>query len=445
MAAKINYKLLRWMLPLGLVCGVGGCRQTVRPVPTRHYAFVPAVPATPAARAAAADIALASRIAAADNRFGLRLFEALCKTKGDKNVCVSPLSVALALQMACNGASGATQAAMSKTLELDGMTLDDVNKSNTALLNALPASEQIQPNTKTRTAAPQEYAPPPPPSLDIANSLWLRDARAIHPDFMQQTQKHYKAQVSDLQNAPDSINAWVKLRTHGKIGQIIGADDVQNAIAVLVNAVYFKAAWEKSFDTLPGDRLFHLANGAIRTSKMMSLKADYGYYVDDTLQIVSLPYHESKLDMVLVLPNAQTNLNEFVSRITPDEWQKWTGQMSWGEGTVEMPRFRVEYGVDCTGALAVLGMGEAFGPRADFGAMSRSPLFISKVMHKTYMDVDEKGTEAAAAATMEMLAMSETFSVKKPFKITLDRPFLYAIRDRQTGALLFIGTLADPG
>ncbi len=386
----------------------------------------------------------AARIADADNRFGLRLFEAFHKAdiakNADSNVCISPLSIALALQMTYNGANGTTKAAMTHALELNGMTLDDVNRANEALLNALPSSGQMRPQPNGTATTPDT------PRLEVANSLWLRDARDIRPDFIQRTQTFYNAQVSGLAGAPDTINAWVNTHTRGKIKKIVSPADVRDAFAVLVNAVYFKAAWAVPFyKDATTDKPFHLASGATHPSKMMAKTQYFDYYADEGLQMVSLPYRECDLDMVILLPGAQTKLSAFLPQLTLSKWQQWTAKMKGKRGTVELPRFRVEYGVDCSDALTALGMGEAFKPTADFAAMSRvKPLYISKVIHKTYVNVDEEGTEAAAATAVVMAAGSAA-PVDKPFQMTMDRPFLYAIRDRQTGALLFVGTLANPG
>lgn len=385
----------------------------------------------------------AARIADADNRFGLRLFEAFHKAETaknvDSNVCISPLSIALALQMTYNGASGTTKAAMTHALELNGMTLDDVNRANEALLKSLPSSGQMRPQPNGTASTPDT------PHLEVANSLWLRDAHTVRPDFIQRTQTFYNAQVSGLAGAPDTINAWVNTHTRGKIKKIASPADVRDAFAVLVNAVYFKAAWAVPFyKDATSDKPFHLASGTTHISKMMAKTQYFDYYTGDGLQMVSLPYRDCNLDMVIVLPNAPMKLSAFLPQLTPSKWQQWTAKMKGKRGTVELPRFRVEYGVDCGDALTALGMGEAFKPSADFGGMSRvKPLYISKVIHKTYVNVDEQGTEAAAATAVFMTGSA--MPVDKPFKMTMDRPFLYAIRDRQTGALLFVGALANPG
>ena len=212
----------------------------------------------------------AAKIAAADNGFGLRLFQTIRAKEAGKNVCVSPTSVALALQMVYNGASGTTKTAMAKTLELNGMRLEDVNRANLAFLNSLAAPP-------AHGGAAGERA-----QLNIANSLWLRDERSVLPDFRQRAQKFYKAEVGSLQGAPQNINAWVSRHTQAKIPTIVSAQDVQNTSVALVNAVYFKGVWETPFrPERTAQRPFHLAEGGEKPCRMMTESGDFSYYQSD--------------------------------------------------------------------------------------------------------------------------------------------------------------------
>ena len=385
-----------------------------------------------------ADALAASKVAAANNRFGFRLFEEVSAKDAHGNLCVSPTSLALALGMTYNGASGTTKTAMAHALALNGMSLEQLNLGSRALMRSLATPPAVSAPTDARAgkAAPQ---------LAIANSLWLRSEEALRRDFVQRTQQYYNAQVGSLAHAPQNINGWVGQHTQGKITQIVTRENVESASAVLVNAVYFKGQWENAFDkSQTTDKPFHRADGNIATCKLMTRSGDYAYYKADAFQMVSLPYQSSQLDMVIVLPNADTKLSAFLPQLTPEHWQQWTEKLSRHPGMVELPRFRAEYNVELSEALSTLGMGEAFGPRADFSAMSHTPQYISKVIHKTFVNVDEAGTEAAAATAVIMRPRGIFRPVVAPFQMTIDRPFLYAIRDRETGALLFVGTLAHP-
>ncbi len=265
------------------------------------------------------------------------------------------------------------------------------------------------------------------------------------PDFLQRAQQFYNAQIDGLQGAPQSINAWVDQHTNHKITQIVTAREVAGMEAALINAVYFKGLWQTPFDAkLTTEKPFHPAHGNPQTCKMMRTNGKFGYYQTPNFQMVSLPYAGNRLDMLLLLPSPGASLNRIVSEATPENWQKWTTSLFVQPGTVELPRFRAEYGTELNEPLTTLGMGAAFDATANFSGMSRHPLFISKVIHKTFVEVNEQGTEAAAA-TAVIMSRSLAMPVHPPFHLVFDRPFLYAIRDRQTGALLFVGVMAKAG
>jgi serine protease inhibitor len=381
------------------------------------------------------DMLAASDMATANNKFGFRLFYTISRKDADVNVCVSPTSVALALAITYNGAGGNTKIAMADALALKGMRLEELNHGSQALLRSLSAPFLTPHDSKAGNAAAQ---------LDIANSLWLKREDSLLPDFVQRAQRYYNAQIGDLKGAPQNINVWVAQHTQGKITYIVSAQDVSRGAAVLVNAVYFKGKWNNAFDkALTTDKPFHWADGDATTCKMMAQNGIYNYYTGDTFQMVSLPYQGSRLEMVILLPDAHTRLSALLPRLTPELWQQWIAKMTMQGGRVELPRFRAEYDVELSEALAYLGMGDAFQPHADFSAMSREPLFISKAMHKTFVNVDEQGTEAAAATAVIMKPRSVRHTVP-PFQMIMDKPFLYAIRDQKTGALLFLGMMAHP-
>lgn len=388
------------------------------------------------------------KIANANNRFGFRLFDEILKKDAETNICISPVSIAFALQMTYNGAKGTTQEGMAKALGLQGMSLEDVNQSGHALLSSLTTPKQqagAKPTAPVSANPAASNSAAVPPQLDIANSLWLRRREDILPDFLQRAQQFYSAQVDGLQDAPQSINAWVDRHTNHKITQIVTGQDVASIEAALINAVYFKGMWQVPFEAkATAEKPFHSANGRSQPCKMMRVNGRFGYSQASNFQMVSLPYTGNRLDMLLLLPSPGTSLNKIVSEATPDNWQKWTTGLFAQPGTVELPRFRAEYGTELNEPLTTLGMGAAFDATANFGGMSRHPLFISKVIHKTFVDVNEQGTEAAAA-TMVAATRGLMAHPPPPFHVIFDRPFLYAIHDRQTGALLFLGVMAKVG
>lgn len=368
------------------------------------------------------------RLVAANLRFGFKLFSQLLRREQDGNLFISPSSVSLALAMTYNGASGETKQAMARTLEINGMSLPELNRANADLRTLLE-----NPDSNVR--------------LEIANSLWARRGISFNPDFLQRNQTFYGARVTDLDfqdpQAPATINTWVKQNTEGKISQIIErlqSDDV----LFLINAIYFKGAWTHQFDQRSTiEKPFTLANGQRKQHPMMVNRSQYRYYETDQFQAVSLPYGNNRVSMYVFLPKPGSNLAEFYKTLTPENWQRWIAQFRSQPGLVQIPRFKLEYGVELKDALSALGMEVAFDPnRASFKELSAVPTQIDQVKHKTFVEVNEAGTEAAAATSVGVVATSAP--IGEPFTMTVDRPFFCAIRDNQTGTMLFMGSITDP-
>jgi serpin B len=241
--------------------------------------------------------------------------------------------------------------------------------------------------------------------------------------------------------APDAaatINRWVTTATNQRIRELVTPADLQQALLVLTNAVHFKGLWAAPFDEAnTEERDFTLLDGRRRRHPMMVQSGRYAYYEDEHLQAVSLPYGRGRVDMVVLLPRPALPITAFLAALTTERWQAWTSQLHPMEGKIVLPRFKVTYGTDLLPALTALGGASFAGP--DFLGMGAGPLVIGQVIHKTFLEVDEEGTEAAAATAVVMRK-----SLAQPFCMVVDRPFLCAIRDRETGALLFIGLVLDP-
>jgi len=368
------------------------------------------------------------RLITANTNFGFKLFAELLKQEGNENVFVSPSSVAIALAMTYNGASGATQQQMAKTLELQGMSLNDLNRANA--------------NLKVLLENPDSGV-----QLAIANSLWARQGTPFKPAFIQRNRDFYGAQVTDLDFAslstPITINNWVKENTRGKISQIVDGlkpDDVM----FLINAIYFKGNWTKAFDKSETvNRPFYLANGRQKSHPMMAQTGSYKYYENTTFQAVSLPYGNQRVSMYIVLPKRPYTLAKFSKELTAEDWQLWMKQFRTQPGSIQVPRFKLEYEVELKKALSALGMPIAFDARrATFDELSTMPTKIDQVKHKTFVEVNEEGTEAAAATSVGIVTTS--MPMNEPFKLVVDRPFFCAIRDNQTGTVLFMGAIVDP-
>ncbi|MFQ4139730.1 serpin family protein [Nodosilinea sp. PGN35] len=362
--------------------------------------------------------------------FGFTLFDQLRQATPDENVLVSPTSVALALAMAYNGAGGETQAAIAHTLRLHGLDLNQLNAGSRALTQYLT---QLDPEV----------------ALEIANSLWVNDQLPVRADYIERVQAAYTAEVAALDfgqpAAADRINAWVNERTRDRIPTIV--DELPaDQLLVLVNAIYFKGAWSTAFDPArTADRPFTLASGETIQHPLMAQRDDYLYLETAQFQAVSLPYGSGSLSFEVILPTPGTELDDLAAQLNFETWESWMGQLRSRPGEIQLPKVQFEYEADLIPALAALGMGVAFDAgRADFSGLSELDAFINQVRHKTFLEVNEEGTEAAASTAIGIMPTSIALPPDPPFEMVVNRPFLAAIRDRSTGTLLFVGAIVDP-
>ncbi len=364
--------------------------------------------------------------AAAQNRFAFKLFAEI--NRGQNNTFISPLSVAIALGMVYNGASGPTQQAMANALELQSFDLATVNQSNQQILaNLLAADPQVQ--------------------LDIANSLWVRRGTNFQANFLASNQQFYRAAIteSDFDNPAtvELINSWVSQNTKGKITQIIDSISPEE-ILFLINAIYFKGNWARQFNpTQTTNQPFYLANGSQKNHPLMQQSSEFRYLETDQFQAISLPYGRGRFSMYVFLPKPSSNLASFSQQLNSENWQQWRRQFNVRPGTISLPKFKLEYEADLIKSLGNLGMGVAFTRRADFAAMTDQPVAISQVKHKTVLEVNEEGTEAAAVTSIGVRTTSLEPS-RPPFEMKVDRPFFMVIQEEGTGSILFMGNIYNP-
>jgi serpin B len=373
-----------------------------------------------------------TRLTAANVKFSLKLYEQLLKQRPNTNTFISPASVMLALAMTYNGADGTTREGMARALELEGMSLEDVNRSFADLKSALASTD-------------------PKIQLKIGNSLWVRNSFALNPAFAERNKQHYAAQIASLDfsdpAAPRIINSWVNKNTEGKIDKIIDKINSED-ILFLINAIYFKGQWQSEFkkeNTKPD--VFRLAGGEEKQVSMMSRSGNFSYYKGKGFQSVALPYGKGGVRMFVFLPDEMRSLKEFEQDLTPENWEGWMKSFRSLPGDLMLPRFKVDWESKLNDALIALGMEEAFNPqRADFSQMtnqnSGNGLYISSVVHKALCEVNEEGTVAAAVTSV---TMGLTSAPPPPFSMKVDRPFFFAIRDDQTGVILFMGSVKNPG
>jgi serine protease inhibitor len=380
----------------------------------------------------AAEEAPTAAVAVADNDFGFRLLRTLNANGAATNLIVSPISVSQALTMTYNGARGSTKTAMARTLGIGAMNDAQLNASNRQLLEAL---RKADPNAR----------------LEIANALWLREGLAVHPEFVALNKNYYGADVrsvdfaGDPQRATEIINAWVSRNTQGKIPSIVGGLEPDTAL-VLTDAVYFKGGWSDVFDPHASKPYpFFGPDGKSATTPMMEQDGFYSYLETNDFQGIRLPYGNGQFAMYVFLPRAKNGLAKLLKSLDQPHWTKWTKKFAASSyGTIVLPKFELRYGEKLNAVLEAMGMGVAFNKEGDFSGITRSPIYISDVEHKIYVKVDEQGTEAAASTAVIMQLSSAIVGSGKPFSMVVDHPFVFAIAERGTGAILFVGTVVDP-
>jgi serpin B len=369
------------------------------------------------------------KLVTANTKLTFKLFSEILKKQHSENIFISPASLAIALNIVYNGAGGETQEAIAKTLELQGTNLQEINQANADLKASL-------------------NNPDPKVQLSIANSLWTKESIPFKPEFLQIIQNFYQAEVKNLNfsnpTAPSMINNWVNQSTNGKIDKIVDVIE-PNTTFILLNAIYFKGNWTEQFPKEATQlRPFTLLDGTQKQHPMMRHQdsASFPYYENELFQAVSLPYGEGRMSMYIFLPNQGVSLKTFYEKLNAENWQQWMNQFnnfdnSGGGVLISLPRFKLEYAIDLKDALKALGMEIAFTKEANFSGMTSSSVSIDKIKHKTFVEVNEEGTEAAA--------VTEVGGVRSgPIEMNVNRPFFFAIRDNQTGSILFVGSIVEP-
>lgn len=368
-----------------------------------------------------------SKIVSANNKFGTKIFTEILKTDKDKNIFISPSSILFALAMTYNGSKGDTKAEMEKALEFTGMTTEEINKGANALIRTLV-------NTDSSV------------KLDIANSLWGKKTIKFSPEFMKTNEDFYKATTSSLEFNSDAvkmINSWVSNSTQGKIAKIIDGEIDPNTLLFLINAIYFKGDWTNKFDkTLTKEEDFNLVGGSKKKVQMMSLYEKLAYYKGANFQALSLPYGNENVSMYVFLPD--NDLEDFYKQLYENNLTEWFKSFSKKNGTIKLPKFKLEYEKTLNESLALLGMPKAFTETADFSGMftDNTKAAITNVKHKTFVEVNEEGTEAAAVTGVTVGATS--VMIDEPYNMTFDKPFFYLIRDNNSGTILFMGEVVEP-
>ncbi|MDQ7816628.1 MAG: serpin family protein [Melioribacteraceae bacterium] len=365
-------------------------------------------------------------VSSADN-FSLKIFKKIAEAEQEKNVFISPLSISMALGMTLNGAEGETYDAMRRTLSLADITQQETNESYQSLIELL-------------TKIDREVI------MQIANSIWYRNTIQVKQNFIETNQKYFNATINPMNFGDPAtiniINNWVKESTNGKIDKIVEKIDAQT-IMFLINAIYFKGTWKYQFDkNKTRDDLFTKQSGEKVPCKMMNLENDFYLSSNDTFTVIDLPYGKGNFSMTILLPDKDKSLNDVLNSLTDATWSGLISNLVKMKKELYMPRFKLEYKLNLNNTLKALGMSVAFDPYgANFKKLydGSENAYISNVEHKTFVDVNEEGTEAAAVTSVEIGLTSIMDTV-----IRLDRPFIFVIREKNSNCILFIGKLEDP-
>ncbi|HVZ37654.1 MAG TPA: serpin family protein [Candidatus Kapabacteria bacterium] len=372
-------------------------------------------------------------LVAADNGFGMMLLTRLHEAQPAENVVISPVSISMALGMTLNGARSETYDSMRATLGFAGLTQEEINTSYGSLM-------QLVTHLDSKV------------EVTVANSVWY-DTRqlAVDTTFSRTLATYFNADTRGLDfsspTAVPAINGWVSANTKGKIPEIVTPPIDPSMVMFLIDALYFKGGWRAKFDpALTHDGTFTLADGSTVPCRMMSRSGGYRrrYGALNGITVVDLPYGNGRYSMTIVLPPSTQQLSGVIASLTPAVWSSWVDSLRdvGHEDEIELPKFTLRYDRKLNDALTSLGMGIAFSDRADLSGIRAghepNNLTISEVRHKVYIDVDEEGTEAAAATSVGI----STTSVPAPIRV--NRPFILAIREQTTGAILFLGTVMNP-
>lgn len=359
-----------------------------------------------------------------NNEFGLELLNRIISSEEQPNLMISPASMSMVLCMAYNGAESTTRDAFEMVMEYGDLTRDEINEIMRELIEVL----EIQ--TKRN-------------HVELANSAWYPGYLQVNQEFIGRIEHHYDAQVQELDfsspGAVGTINDWCSDHTDGQIDHIIDLID-EDVVMVLLNALYFNCFWEYEFDPedtrevpfyTEDDQLF----GEV---EMMSVESDFRSLYADEFQAVELPYRDHHFSMYIFLPHENTTVAQLVEQLDGEIWNDWLSEFTENEEMeVTMPKFKFEYERSVKEDLVEMGLGPAFSGEADFSGIGAGDIFLSDVIQKTCIDVNEKGTSAMSISWIS-LGMGAT----PPMLV--DRPFLFMIVENSSKSILFAGRVSEP-
>ncbi len=369
-----------------------------------------------------------AEIIEADHAFGFELFREVCRESDEENIMISPMSVSYALGMTYNGAAGTTLDAFNEVLHFGGLSNVEVNESYKDLMHQLlNLSEEV------------EFA--------LANSIWYKEGYPVLEDFIKTNEDYFLAAVEEADFSDpktlDLINGWIEKQTNDKIRDML--DYIPgSAVMYLINAIYFNADWKYEFpkeDSYEGE--FKLETESQTAVDYMVVEGDFQYTSTDDFTAVELPYSDSSFSMLVMLPGQESSISSLIESLDLASWDNWFEHSRRLGVRVVLPKFKYEFKDLLNQALMSLGLGVAFTENADFSRIvSAGGIHISRVIHQTFIDVQEEGTEAAAATIVEIKENSSSGGGSITFHA--DHPFLYLIKENSTGAIVFIGKVGRP-
>lgn len=368
-----------------------------------------------------------AEIVAADNQFGLELFQKInASTKEPGNIMISPMSVSLALAMVYNGAGGNTKTQMEDMLHKSNLSPEEINQSYKDLVTSLGSHD-------------------PKVELSISNAIFYRNAFPVKNDFIATNQKYYQAEVAGLDFSKttetlNTVNSWVNTKTKGKVDKIlekVSGDDVM----YLLNAIYFNGQWKYRFNPKETtNQPFKKEDQSVIQVPTMTVENPFNFYSHPAFQMLEMPYGSGKYSMLLFLPEPGKKTDDVISLMTAQNMNEWILKMTVQKKKVFLPKFEFKFGNSLVDELTALGMTDAFANADLSGITEAANLSVSDVMHKSYIKVDERGTEAAAVTNVTIIVTSA--GPENPFRV--DRPFVFAIREKDTQAILFVGKVLNP-
>lgn len=369
---------------------------------------------------------------ASSNEFGFEFYKkVVLQADNNSNFMVSPLSISMALGMTRIGAANATLDSMNKTLFVSGLSETEINEAYKSIIETFSTLD-------------------PDVDMQIANSMWYKQGFDVNPDFLNTNRTYFNAEITNLDFAnPESvitINNWVDKKTNHLIQKIVDQIPAE-AVMYLINAIYYKGQWKYQFEPKDTKDLDFFVNGSAIKVPTMRQQADLNYFKGENFEAVEIPYNQGNFNCTVLLPDVGKTVLDISPQLSFSNWSDWNDQFKMHVVNLEIPKFKYEYEEkNIEPVLTDMGMGIAFDENlADFSRINPDhQLFISKIKHKTFIETNEEGTEAAAATSVEVGTTSVNPNEPQPLYVQINRPFIYLITEKSSRTILFIGVVRNP-